>query len=365
MSRPLISVISFTYNRPQHVAPLIESVLAQDFDDWEIVIAEDHSPAREQVREIVASYSAKYGDKIRLHLNDENYGYDKAFRTCVEQARGEYVFVMGDDDFVAPGALHAVADVVNRYPNVGVILRALAYFSGTTDNITHVTRYYASECSFPAGEEAIIACYRRMVAMSGLVFHRDSAAAVATDRFDGTIFYQHWLAAKILVHRDAVYIPKILAYFRVGSVPMFGNAAAERGTHTPGVQPPENHIKHITGQMRIARVVEEEDGVSILPLFTRDLANYMYPVFANQAHNKWPVFYKYYRDLGKLGFDRYPSFHAWFWLVATIRPKRLAPALNAIRRVVGHTPNLSSFVRPKRRPGRSWPATAPQPDQRG
>jgi len=41
MSRPLLSVLIPAYNRPQHLGPMLDSVLAQDFDDWECVVTED------------------------------------------------------------------------------------------------------------------------------------------------------------------------------------------------------------------------------------------------------------------------------------------------------------------------------------
>jgi hypothetical protein len=263
----------------------------------------------------------------------------------VELARGRFLFVMGDDDFVAPGAFRAVADAIARYPNLGIILRAFAFFQDTPDNILQVSRYYPRETLFPAGPNAIVACYRRLVSMSGLVLDRDMSHALATDRWDGTLFYQHWLAANILVERDAVYIPTVLAYFRRGGTPLFGRAKAEQGLYTPGVQPPDTDIKMLTSLMAIAEGVERERGVKIAELIRRDHGNYMYPTIAHQANQPWPVFYKFYRDLARMGFGRYPLFHVWFWSVALVGAARMDRLFQLIRRTVGHTPNISRFAR--------------------
>src|SRR5665213_727818 len=117
MTRPLISVIVPTYNRAKHLAPLLDSVLAQTFDDWECVVLEDCSPQRAEVQAICDEYSEKSEGRVRCHLNEENLGYDKCFRRLIELAAGRYVFVMGDDDFVAPGAFAAVAATIARYPD--------------------------------------------------------------------------------------------------------------------------------------------------------------------------------------------------------------------------------------------------------
>jgi glycosyltransferase involved in cell wall biosynthesis len=345
MSRPLLSVICPTYNRPEHVAPLLDSVLAQDFDDWECVIAEDCSPARDRVKAICDEYTVKSNGRIRCHLNEENLGYDGSFRKLIELARGRYVFVMGDDDYVAPGAFRAVADAIAKYPDVGMILRAHAYFRDTPENVYQINRFYPGECSFPAGQKAIVACYRRLVSMSGLVFDRDLSQSFATDRWDGSLFYQHWLAANILVTRPAVYIPQLLAYFRRGAPTIFGNAKAEQGLYTPGAQPPDTDLKMVGYLMSIAETVERERGVKIAALIRQDFGNYMYPTIAHQAHEPWPVFFRFYRDLGRMGFDRNPLFHFWFWSIAVLGPKRIDGVLQAIRRRVGHTPNITRFAR--------------------
>src|SRR5689334_16823439 len=131
MSRPLLSVIVPTYNRPNDIAALLQSVLDQSFDDWECVVAEDCSPARDEVIRIGAEFAEKSGGRIRCELNPENLGYDAGLRRLVDLARGKYLFVMGDDDFVAPGAFQRVADAVRKYPNLGVIRGTMAYFRGT------------------------------------------------------------------------------------------------------------------------------------------------------------------------------------------------------------------------------------------
>jgi abequosyltransferase len=345
MTRPLLSVIIPSYNRPAELAGLLQSVLGQSFTDWECVVAEDCAPARADVKRVCDEVAVTSGGRIRCELNPENLGYDGCVRRLVELARGEFLFVMGDDDFVAPGAFQTVADAIARHPNLGVIRGTIAFFHEAPDNVFQVSRYYPDETVFPAGPQAIVACYRRLVGMSGLVLHRDLAQRVSTNRWDGTLFYQHWVAANILVERDAVFLPEILAYFRQGGTPLFGNAKAEKDLYVPGVQPPDTDLKMIASLLRIAQAIEQDRGVAVAKLIHRDFGNYMYPTLRHQSHQPWAVFYRFYRDLGAMGFDRYPIFHFWFWSVAAVGAKRIDGVLGFIRRRLGHTPNLSRFVR--------------------
>lgn len=346
MARPLLSVIVPTYNRPEHLKDLLDSVLAQDFDDWEMIVGEDCSPARAQVQALLAEYATPSAGRMRLLLHAETLGYDRGVRGLIEAAQGRFVLLMGDDDFVAPGAFRAVASAIARHPNLGLVLRAFSWFVGTRDNVVQITRYYPAECVFPAGRDALLACYRRLVVMSGLVIDRDLAHACATDRWDGSLFYQHWIVGNVIAQRDAVYIPDILVNFRRASPSMFGVAKAERDLYTPGVQPPDHHVAQVRWQLQIAQALEEKWGIPLMADIRRDFANYAYPVFAGQAHVGFKRFFQYYRDLGRLGLNSFITFHSWFWVIVVLGAKNVERVLELIRRSVGHTPNLSRTARP-------------------
>lgn len=348
MHRPFFSVIVPTYNRPQLLKRLLDSVLTQSFDDWEVVVGEDCGPTREEVQRVCADYDARSGGRVRCHLHPENLGYDGAVRSLIEQARGRFVFLMGDDDLVAAGAFRAAADALGRHPNAGLILRALSYFVDTPENVVKITRYYPRERVFRAGREAIVASYRRLVSMSGLVIDRDLAHACATNRFDGSLFYQHWVAANVLATKDAVYIPDIMAHFRLGSPSLWGTASAERGLYTPGTQPPAMHAKMVEWQLAIADAVERDLRIPVAKAIRADYGRYAFPTFAGQAHIPWREFYRYYRSLAGLGLGRSPMFHAWFWIISVFGIHNVGRAVMAVRRQLGHTPNLSRLPRSSR-----------------
>lgn len=345
MTHPLLSVIVPTYGRAEHIGPLIESVLAQSLQDWELIVVEDGSPRQQEVRAVIERYLTTVGPRLRFYTNDETLGYDANIRKLIELARGEFVFLMGDDDRVAAGAFEAVAAATRKYPKLGVIIRAYTVFRGDPSNVIKTLRHYPQECVFPAGPQAIVAAHRRLVAMAGIVIHRDSAVRFATDRFDGLLFYQQWLSGNILLERDAVYIPTILAHVQDASVSVFGTAKAEKGLYVPGAFPPSMDLRFVGNLVKIAEAIEKERGVAIVEHVRRDFANHMYPVIAHQAHQPWRVFFRFYRDLGRQGFDKYPQFHAWFWAVAIIGPKPLFWTFQTIRRVFGYSPNLTRFVR--------------------
>lgn len=341
----LISVCIPAYNRAEVLPELLDTIVAQDFDDFEIVICEDQSPQRVQIAEVVSRYSFARPGLIRYFENAQNLGYDGNLRNLIEKSQGEYCLFMGNDDLMCEGALAKVAAAVSRHPNIGVLLRSYAAFEGTPDNIVQTFRYFNQELFFPAGPETISTIYRRSVVIPGMVIHRDAAVRWATNRFDGTLLYQLYLVANILADMNAVYLPDVIALYRNGGVPDFGNSAAEQGKFQPKEQTPESSIHFMQGMLDIAWSVEVERRMHIFKPILRDIANYSYPILAIQAKKSLPVFLKYAWSLAKLGLARYPLFHVWLFSILILGTKRVERIIGWIKKRMRHTPNLGNVYR--------------------
>ena len=235
---PLISVCIPAYNRAGVLPALLDSILNQDFDDFDIVIAEDCSPERPAIAAKAADYQQRFGEKVKYHENPQTLGYDGNLRRLIELASGDYVLFMGNDDLLAPGALAAVATAVRERKDVGVVLRSYSSFVTDPAEVVQVFRYFGEDRVFPPGPDTVVTFFRRCVFISGMVFKRSSAAALATAKFDGTLLYQQHLAGHILAKDSGVYLNRILSYHRLGGVPDFGASAAEKGLFVPKKQTP-------------------------------------------------------------------------------------------------------------------------------
>lgn len=343
--RPKISVCIPAYNRAAVLPELLDTIVAQNFDNFEIVICEDRSPQRTEISEVVSRYSKARPGLIRYFENAENLGYDRNLRNLIEKSQGEYCLFMGNDDLMCEGALAKVAAAVSRHPNIGVLLRSYAAFEGSPDNIVQTFRYFDQELFFSAGPETISTIYRRSVVIPGMVVHRDAAQQWTTNRFDGTLLYQLYLVANILADMNAVYLPDVIVLYRNGGVPDFGNSAAEQGKFQPKEQTPESSVHFMQGMLDIARSVEVERKMPIFRPILRDIANYSYPILAIQAQKPFAVFLKYGWSLARLGLARYPLFHIWFIAILVLGTVRVDRLIGWIKRHLGYTPRLGSIYR--------------------
>jgi abequosyltransferase len=337
-----ISVCIPAYNRVAVLPELLESVLAQDFSAYEIVINEDGSPERRQIREVVERYSARYPDRIRYFENEKNLGYDANLRSLVQRASGEYCLFMGNDDLMCPGALKAIADTISRYPKVGVFLRSFAAFDGTPGNIVQTFRYFDREIFFPAGAGSISTFYKRSVVIPGVTLHRAAALQYATDKFDGTLLYQIYLVANILVEWNGVFSPEIVTWYRNGGIPDFGHSVSEKGKFVPRTRTIDSSLSFMRGMLEIARYVETTRHVDIYRSILKDLSNYSYPILSVQADKPVGVFFKYYISLIKLGFGRQLLFHAYFFSILLLGTRRMEKIISWVKSTLGHTPVIGT-----------------------
>jgi abequosyltransferase len=342
-TRPLISICIPAYNRARHLASLLDSILAQEFRNFNIVICEDCSPERDIITAIVRRYADANPGMIHYHANEKNLGYDGNIRSLVENANGEFCFFMGNDDLMCPGSLATVADIIRRHPDVGLILKSYAWFDHTPDKINQAVRYFAEERRFSAGHQAIGVCYRRSGVISGYIVRRDPAHAAATDRYDGTLYYQMHLTAHVLAVFPAVFTPEVLVLCRNGEPPDFGHSSSEKGKYIPGGYTPQARLNMIQGALTILADFKADSGMDLLADVQRDYANYFYVHIKDQLNLPIHKFFSLYRAYGRMGFFKYPMFHIYFLVAYILGEKKFDLTTKMIRERLGHSPQFGAI----------------------
>ena len=340
---PLISVCIPAYNRAGVLPALLESILTQDFDDFDIVIAEDFSPERPSIAAKAVEFQLRCANKLKYHENPKTLGYDGNLRRLIELATGDYVLFMGNDDLLAPGALAAVAAAVRERQDVGVVLRSYSSFMTDPAEVVQVFRYFGEDRVFPPGPDSVVTFFRRCVFISGMVFKRSSAVTVATGRFDGTLLYQQHLAGHILAQESGVYLSRILTYHRLGGVPDFGASAAEKGLFVPRQQTPESSVHFMRGMLEIAYSLDVAVGAKVGQRILWDIGNYSYPILSIQAGLPISIFMSYLWQLMKLGFWRVPLFHGYALGLLLLGRKNCDGLIAKIKKFIGRAPILGAL----------------------
>jgi glycosyltransferase involved in cell wall biosynthesis len=116
MSAVKVSVCIPTYNGAEFVAKAIESVLAQTFADFELLVIDDSS--NDATVDIVRSFT---DPRMRICRNEKRLGIPGNWNRCLSLARGEYICLFHQDDIMLPENLERKVQVLASDATIGFV----------------------------------------------------------------------------------------------------------------------------------------------------------------------------------------------------------------------------------------------------
>lgn len=106
-----LSVCIATFNRGRFIGETLQSIIKQATEELEIVVLDGGS--KDDTEAVIRAMQTRFS-RLRYIRQSVNYGVDKDFDTAVGLARGEYCWLMSDDDLILPGAIAAVMSVLRE-----------------------------------------------------------------------------------------------------------------------------------------------------------------------------------------------------------------------------------------------------------
>lgn len=117
--KPLVSIITPSFNIGRYIKECIESVLSQDYPNIEHIIQDGDSS--DNTVKILKKYSSlKYRDKIKWISQKDNGPVD-AYNQALLRSRGEIILFLGADDILTPGAVSRGVKNMAKFPQAAVI----------------------------------------------------------------------------------------------------------------------------------------------------------------------------------------------------------------------------------------------------
>jgi glycosyltransferase involved in cell wall biosynthesis len=113
---PFITVVIPTYRRLSLLRNAIESVFAQTFTDWEVVVSDDETPPGETWKYLRAL--AESDARVRPIVNAGPHGACSNHNNALKEARGDWIKFLHDDDVLKPNCLEVLAHIVRECPDV-------------------------------------------------------------------------------------------------------------------------------------------------------------------------------------------------------------------------------------------------------
>lgn len=147
----LFSILIPAY-KSKYLKECINSILAQTYSNYEIIIVDDASP--EDLATIVNEF---VDSRVHYFRNEKNYGAVNVvdnWNKCLEFASGEYCICMGDDDTLKPWCLEEYNKLIDKYPCLGV-------YHAQTEIIDENSNYVGVTASRPEYESVYSLMWHR------------------------------------------------------------------------------------------------------------------------------------------------------------------------------------------------------------
>ena len=112
-----ISVIMSVYNGEDYLAETIDSVIAQSFQEWELIVINDCS--KDSTAEILQGYAQK-DRRIKVHTNEVNLRLPKSLNKAISLSSGKYIARMDADDICLPNRLQRQYYFMEEHPEIAL-----------------------------------------------------------------------------------------------------------------------------------------------------------------------------------------------------------------------------------------------------
>ena len=146
-SDPVVSAITIFLNAERFIAEAIESVLAQTYGHWELLLVDDGST--DSSCEIAQSYAQKHSQKIRYlaHPGRQNLGMSAARSLGIHHAKGRYVAFLDADDIWLPLKLEKQVAILNQHAEAAMVFGPSLRWYGWSDRAEDAARDWVETVS--------------------------------------------------------------------------------------------------------------------------------------------------------------------------------------------------------------------------
>ncbi len=196
-SIPKLSLCFPTYNRAPLLRQALDAVLVQAVPETEVVVSDNASS--DGTASVLSEAQAMYPEVcLRVSRQEVNVGPDANIYAVIRQARGEFVYVLSDDDVLLPGGVAKLLDLMRVYPEADALSLNIRSFAGAPGE--DGPAWFAGGADvFVPQRDAALACFRPMQFMflSVFAFRRDLASRDYS-RFAGTNLLQSYIFADVL-----------------------------------------------------------------------------------------------------------------------------------------------------------------------
>jgi glycosyltransferase involved in cell wall biosynthesis len=310
-----LSIVVLSYNRPRQIERILRCFVDFYSDDIELIIKDDKSPRREEIKELINRYSVSIGLKVYYSGNDRNLGYDLNLLSSFNVSKAKYIMLLSDDDYILPEKLPLLVNSLEKtshdvfispYTLNGVLMRSYK-IEYSLHNIPHII--YNS------------------ILFSGLVFKRQAVNSIAMNRdfLSNCIYIQVYLAVMLILKNKSYGVsPGGIVFVGGDGENFFGkNQSAIRSDQLSNRGQVESNFKYQQFLLAVVDEIADKSGLPVARYFRRQYSIRLISYAIRIRSTGFNVYLKFIKAYFTLDVRRFLFVSGIFLLVIFI-PARIA-----------------------------------------
>ncbi len=209
-NNPLVSIGIPVYNEEKFLPQTLDSLLAQDYSNFEIIICDNIST--DKTGEIVRRYAEK-NNRIKYHLNENNIGILRNSNKVFALSSGKYFMLVGGHDLYDKSFISSCVEILEKEKGV-VLVYALTHF---IDNLNNKVGTWPNRLDTrslnPLLRYHLFFYYLLKIHYIHGLIRRDSIKEIGF--YKSTVNADCMLISRLSLIGEFVYIPKFLFYYRI------------------------------------------------------------------------------------------------------------------------------------------------------
>lgn len=204
-----VSILLPVFNREAYLPSAIESVLAQTYERFELLISDNCST--DSSFDIATKY-ARVDNRVKLSQNSQNIGCGPNYNKLILQAAGDYTHIFGSDDILEPACVERLVESLNANPSAVVSTGARRILDSNNQLVKEIRPFSTSKLI--GGEDArrqLLVTLDNWIGMP-VMWRTEHTGTGFNCRLFQLVDLEYW--CRLLDHGDIFYVNEVLMSYR-------------------------------------------------------------------------------------------------------------------------------------------------------
>lgn len=310
---PLFSICITSYNRVNELYRCLNSIDAIHSKDIEIVISEDCSPMKDEIRQVVRKFISETDYKVRYNSNIENIGYDQNLGKLISLASGNYILFISDDDMFLKGGIDKLIKATKKHD---FFVAFTPYFHQKTGIMG---REYSKTFVIERGFRGVKKHLFDSILFSGLIFKRDKVIDYQPKRFKNLIYSQVYLFCTMLLKGDGLYINIPLINCIEDGENAFGlNESGESNKVMANRESPLSNLEYHKSLIKIINIFDGENKTNLINIFSKEYSIRSYTGMSIARKSSLAVLKSYWKAMGRINIKIHPIAYIYYFMLLVL-----------------------------------------------